>query len=116
MDKILVMDEHNYDENMDEIYRVAVRGIIFIDGKLLLIQSSFDELKLPGGGIETGEDDIQALIREVKEETGYEVIPETIRPFGCTYVKCTWNRGHVSIQKMKRNTDFIKCVTPWRMQ
>lgn len=82
MDKILVMDEHNYDENMEEIYRVAVRGIIFIDGNLLLIQNSFDELKLPGGGIEAGEDDIQALIREVKEETGYDVIPETIRPFG----------------------------------
>lgn len=82
MEKILVMDEHNYDENLSEILRVAIRGIIFIDGKLLMIEDSFGEVKLPGGGMEPGEDDYQALIREVKEETGYDVIPESIKPFG----------------------------------
>lgn len=82
MERILVMDEKNYASDLEEIYRVAVRGIIFIDGKLLLIESSFGETKLPGGGIDAGEDDYQALVREVKEETGYDVIPETIKPFG----------------------------------
>ena len=82
MEKILVMDEHNYDDNLSEILRVAIRGIIFIDGKLLMIEDSFGEVKLPGGGMEPGEDDYQALIREVKEETGYDVIPESIKPFG----------------------------------
>ena len=52
-----------------EIYRVAVRGIIFIDGKLLLIEGKSGEVKLPGGGIDPGEDDYAALVREVKEET-----------------------------------------------
>lgn len=82
MEKILVMDEHNYDDNLSEILRVAIRGIIFIDGKLLMIEDSFGEVKLPGGGMEPGEDDYRALIREVKEETGYDVIPESIKPFG----------------------------------
>jgi len=82
MERILVMDAKNYTPDMEEIYRVAVRGIIFIDGKLLMIEDSFDEVKLPGGGIDSGEDDVQALIREVKEETGYDVNPETIVPFG----------------------------------
>lgn len=82
MERILVMDEKNYAPDMEEIYRVAVRGIIFIDGKLLLIENAFGEAKLPGGGIDSGEDDYQALVREVKEETGYDVIPETIKPFG----------------------------------
>lgn len=82
MDKLLIFDEQNYLPDMEEIYRVAVRGIIFIDGKLLLVESCFKELKLPGGGIESGEDDIQALVREVEEETGYKVIPESIVPFG----------------------------------
>lgn len=82
MKKILVMDEKNYPPDMAEIYRVAVRGIIFIEDKLLMIESSFGELKLPGGGIEDGEDDSRALAREVKEETGYDVNMRTIKPFG----------------------------------
>ena len=49
MKKILVMDEHDYEEGLEEIYRVSVRGIIFLDGKLLMIENSFGEVKLPGG-------------------------------------------------------------------
>lgn len=82
MECILLMDEKNYAPDLEEIYRVAVRGIIFIDGKLLMVENSFGEAKLPGGGMDAGEDDYQALVREVKEETGYDVIPETIKPFG----------------------------------
>lgn len=82
MRKLLIMDEHNYPLDMEEIYRVSIRGIIFIEGKLLLIESASGEVKLPGGGMENGEDEIQALIREVKEETGYDVIPDSVKPFG----------------------------------
>ena len=82
MERILIMDAKNYDPNLAEIYRVAVRGIIFIDGKLLMIEDDFGEVKLPGGGIDPNEDDYQALVREVKEETGYDVNLETIVPFG----------------------------------
>ena len=68
--------------NLEEIYRVAVRGIVFIDGKLLMIEDNFGEVKLPGGGIDSGEDDYKALVREVKEETGYDAILESIVSFG----------------------------------
>ena len=82
MQKIVVMDAQNYDPNLSEIYRVAVRGIIFVKGKLLLIQSNFGEVKFPGGGKEGDESDYETLIRETLEETGYHVIPESIREFG----------------------------------
>lgn len=82
MEQILVLDEKNYPEDMPEILRVAVRGIILMDGRLLMIENAFGEVKLPGGGIEKGEDEMAALRREVREETGYEVLPETVRPFG----------------------------------
>ena len=82
MKKLLTMDAHNYDENLDEIYRISVRGIIFIKGKILLIESKFGEVKIPGGGVESGENDMQALCREVKEETGFTVIPDSVVAFG----------------------------------
>lgn len=49
MEKILVLDERNYDDNLREIFRIAVRGIIFVEGRLLMTESSFGEVKLPGG-------------------------------------------------------------------
>lgn len=82
MKKLLVMDAKNYDPTMEEILRVAVRAITFVDRKLLMINSDFGELKFPGGGQENGECDEETLIRETLEETGYHVIPESIRAFG----------------------------------
>ena len=82
METLLIIDDKDYSEDMEEIRRTCVRGIIFKEDKLLLIESGLGELKLPGGGIEDGEDDLKALMREVKEETGYDVIPDSTRPFG----------------------------------
>ncbi len=82
MEKILIMDAKDYDENTPEIYRTSSRGIIIIDGKLLLIENDFGEVKIPGGCSEGEESELETLIREVKEETGYRVIPESVVPFG----------------------------------
>ena len=83
MRQLLVMDAKNYDDSMEEILRVAVRAIIFAEGRLLLIEAEkFREVKFPGGGMEPGETEEDTLIRETLEETGYHVIPESIRPFG----------------------------------
>lgn len=82
MKKLLVLDAKNYSEDMEELYRVSVRGIIFLDQKLLLIKNDFGEVKLPGGRMEPGENDYEALAREVKEETGFDIILPSVMPFG----------------------------------
>ena len=82
MKQLLIMDEHNYDESLPEISRVAVRGIIQVSGKLLFIEDKYGVLKLPGGGQDEGESDLDTLMREVREETGYNVIPSTVKEFG----------------------------------
>lgn len=58
------------DESFD--LREASRAVLFDKDNLvpLLFVSKFNYHKLPGGGIEIGEDKIKALRREVKEETG----------------------------------------------
>jgi 8-oxo-dGTP diphosphatase len=51
------------------------------DGKLLCVRSKgLDLFYNVGGKTETGETDIDALVREVKEEVGVDLVRETIRP------------------------------------
>jgi ADP-ribose pyrophosphatase YjhB (NUDIX family) len=55
--------------------RRACRAVIFDDaGKIAILDvTKLGYHKLPGGGLEPGEDNIAALHREVKEETGVEI-------------------------------------------
>lgn len=82
MERLLFLDGEDYADGMPETVRTAVRGVIFTDGKLLLVEDGKSEVKLPGGGREEGETDIDALVREVREETGRKVITGSVRPFG----------------------------------
>lgn len=77
------MDRKDYDPNGSRFERPSVRGIIVRDGKVAMVHSKkYDYYKFPGGGIEAGEEQTATLIREVKEESGLTVIPESIREFG----------------------------------
>lgn len=65
-------------------YRHAVRAIIKKGDHYLFVQSrKFNDVKFPGGGVEINEEDLTALVREVREETGYIVIPK-VTHFGYT--------------------------------
>jgi len=55
--------------------REASRAILFDENDLvpLLFVSKYNYHKLPGGGIDEGEDKAQALVRECLEEVGSEI-------------------------------------------
>ena len=55
--------------------RIGARGIVIRDdGKIAIFnKTKKNEYKLPGGGVEEGEDPVVAFKREVYEETGCEV-------------------------------------------
>lgn len=78
--KELTIDLHNYPADAAVFRRTAVRGIIRRDDKYLLIYSQkYGDCKFAGGGSERGESLMDTLIREVREEAGRDVLPETVR-------------------------------------
>jgi len=58
------------------LFSIGAFAIIFNDagGVLLCHRRDMDMWNLPGGGMESGELPTEAVIREVKEETGLEVV------------------------------------------
>lgn len=76
----LFIDHKNYDANSeDESTRVTARGIIKRGDTYLFIFNKYGEYHLPGGGVESDEELIEALIREIEEETGYLIEKDSIQ-------------------------------------
>lgn len=84
MKQLFRIDLNDYDGCSEVFSRPSARGIILKeDGKIALVYSTKNGYyKFPGGGIKASEDKATALIREVREEVGLHVIPESVREFG----------------------------------
>lgn len=84
MKQLFTIDLKNYDENWQRSRRDSARAIIHVGSeKLALVYATkLGYYKFPGGGIHEGEDKIVALAREVQEEVGLAVVPESVREFG----------------------------------
>lgn len=90
------MDLHDYGSCTRSFVRNSARSIIIRNGKIAMIHSlKYDYYKFPGGGIEAGENPVEAMIRETREEAGLVVIPETVREYGYVH----------RIQKSQSNPD-----------
>lgn len=77
------LDKKDYTDTDPILNRHSVRGIIIRDGKIAMAHvTRYGYYKFPGGGSEGAETKVQTLIREVREESGLVVKPETARPYG----------------------------------
>ena len=82
MKLLLTLDEHNYTPDMTVYEKYSTRAVIIRNGRIATQHGAAGDYKILGGGVEPGEDLHAALIREVQEESGLVVIPESIREIG----------------------------------
>lgn len=113
------------------VFRQAVRGIILDGSQILMVYSTRNgDYKFPGGGVKRGETNEQALVREVKEETG-ATVTFIVCPFGemieydrpidhrydvfkmtSTYFVCTIN-GKLTAQKLDQYEEDLGFLPVW---
>ena len=83
MEKIVVND---YDLKETDVTEVVKRVKLFLINKNneILLGYSHNEYQCPGGHVEDGESLIEAINRELIEETGIELNIDEIEPFACS--------------------------------
>ncbi len=91
--------------------REAVRGLLVADQQVLLVRFEFPTATrwaLPGGGLEPGEDHVEALRRELEEEVG--LVDATIGPQ-------IWHRLHIvpflngQFDGQRERIHLVECAT-----
>lgn len=69
-DKVIEIEKVS--ESISKVnFREAVRAVIIKNNKILMVNSKNKDYKFPGGGVKRFEGKVEALKREVEEETGY---------------------------------------------
>ena len=83
MKTIITNHYHLEDKDITEV--VPKVKILLVNSKEeILLGYSHHEYQFPGGHVEEGENLIDAINREVLEETGIELSFESLEPFACT--------------------------------
>jgi 8-oxo-dGTP pyrophosphatase MutT (NUDIX family) len=54
-------------------FPISVKGVVVLDGMVVLLENERGEWELPGGRLELGEDPERCVAREVAEEVGWQV-------------------------------------------
>jgi 8-oxo-dGTP pyrophosphatase MutT (NUDIX family) len=98
-----------FNENREKDSNISNKGLIFKDGKLLLVKNLSDEYELPGGHQKISELVIQGLKREIKEELGTDVLtykPKKLTPTR-NFFDVTIDTNKIKLSDEHKN--FIMC-------
>jgi 8-oxo-dGTP diphosphatase len=85
-------------KSLPKVQRVAAYGLILRDNRILLTRlarriSADERWHLPGGGVDHGEDPRDALVREIREETGLPAeVGETAQVYSA-HRPSMWRQG-----------------------
>jgi 8-oxo-dGTP pyrophosphatase MutT (NUDIX family) len=55
-------------DNAARRFPVSVKGVLFVDGRIVLLRNERDEWELPGGKLEEDEEPDVCVVREIEEE------------------------------------------------
>lgn len=82
MELLACFDEQNYEGTTKLFERINIRGIILVNGRLAMQRDKDGIYKIPGGGMENGEDSADTLARELREEVGLVLIKDSLTELG----------------------------------
>jgi len=101
MRTLFTIDCKDYDPNLPRLARPSVRAILLRGDTVAMVYSRRHRYyKFPGGGIEPGESQLAALLREVREESGLTVLPDSVKEYGCVLRMLLSNdRQHIFTQQ-----------------
>ena len=80
MKTIVINHDNLKEEEVDEIV-VRAKGLLIDDNDNIMLGYAHKTYQFPGGHVKEGEDNLETLLREIKEETGIVVENKNIKPF-----------------------------------
>lgn len=84
MKNLIINQDNLKEEDMTEIVR-RVKILLINSKNEILLGYSNNEYQCPGGHIEDKESNIDAINREIEEETGIKLNIKEAEPFACSY-------------------------------
>ena len=83
MRKLIINKSGLKEKDITEVVK-RVKVMLINSNNAVLLAYSHNEYQFPGGHVEEGEELLDTVIREVKEETGIELVIKDIEPFQCS--------------------------------
>ena len=80
MKTIVINHDNLKDKDVDEVV-VRAKGLLVNDKDEIMLGYAHKTYQFPGGHVKEGEDNLETLLREIKEETGIVIENKDIKPF-----------------------------------